>query len=290
VMFQQIKNWGRWGNQDQLGAANLITDAKRKQAASLIKTGVSVSLSHNYLTDKAPDNPNPFEQTMSATSSGIVLDTYKVSYHGSVHTHMDALCHYPYQGKVYNGYARDDAVSETGCVKLGIEQLKNGIATRGILIDIPRLKGVPYLEPGTPVFVEDIEAWEKKAGVKVGSGDAVFLYTGRFARREKVGPWEVGRIAAGFHASVGPWIKARGVSFVGNDAVTDVRPNLVAGVQDPFHTLMLPGLGVAIFDSLDLEAVAVTAARLNRWEFFLAVSPLAVATGTGSPVNPMAIF
>jgi kynurenine formamidase len=227
---------------------------------------------------------------MSATPSGIVLDTYRVSYHGAVHSHMDAPCHYPYQGRVYNGYARGDAISETGCVKLGIDQLKNGIATRGILIDIPRLKGVPYPEPGMPVFVEDIEAWEKKAGVKVGPGDAIFLYTGRFLRREKAGPWEVARIAAGFHASVSPWVKARGVAFVGSDAVTDVRPNLVAGVQDPFHTLLLPGLGVAIFDSLDLEAVAQTAARLNRWEFFLAVSPLVVSEGTGSPVNPMAVF
>ena len=175
-------------------------------------------------------------------------------------------------------------------MKLGIDQLKNGIATRGILLDIPRLKGVPYLEPGMPVFVEDLEAWEKKAGLKVGAGDAIFLYTGRFLRREKEGPWDVARLAAGFHASVAPWIKARGVAFVGSDAVTDVRPNLVEGVQDPFHLLMLPALGVAIFDSLDLEAVAQTAARLNRWEFFLAVSPLAVSAGTGSPVNPMAIF
>jgi kynurenine formamidase len=243
------------------------------------------------LTEKALDNPSPFEHTMNrATASGVVLDTFRISYHGSVHTHMDALCHYPYQGKVYNGYARADAISETGCVKLGIDQLKSGIATRGILLDIPRLKGVTYLQPGMPVFVEDIEAWEKKAGVKIASGDAIFLYTGRFLRREKEGPWEVGRIAAGFHASVAPWIKARGVAFVGSDAVTDVRPTLVEGVQDPFHTLMLPGLGVAIFDSLDLEAVAQTAARLNRWEFFLAVSPLAVSTATGSPVNPMAIF
>lgn len=289
AMFEQIKNWGRWGRDDQMGAANLITDAKRKQAASLVKAGISVSLSHNYLTEKALDNPNPFEHTMGR-SSAAALDTYRVSYHGAVHSHMDALCHYAYRDKAYNGYAWAETVTEAGCMKLGIENLKPGIATRGVLIDIPRLKGVPYLEPGTPVFVEDIEAWEKKAGVKIGPGDAIFLYTGRFARREKVGPWEVQRIAAGYHASVAPWIKARGVSFVGSDAVTDVRPTLVDGVGDPFHKLLIPGLGVAIFDSLDLEAAAQMAARLNRWEFFLTASPLAVATGTGSPLNPMAIF
>ena len=289
AMFEQIKNWGRWGADDQLGAANLITDAKRKQAASLVKAGLSVSLSHNYLTEKALDNPNPFEHTMGR-SSAVALDTYRVSYHGAVHSHMDALCHYSYQDKAYNGYAWAQTVNEAGCMKLGIENLKNGIVTRGVLLDIPRLKGVPYLEPGTPVFVEDIEAWEKRAGVKIGPGDAIFLHTGRFARREKIGPWTVQSLAAGYHASVAPWIKARGVSFVGSDAVTDVRPTLVEGVSDPFHKLLIPGLGVAIFDSLDLEAVAQTAARLNRWEFFLVVSPLAVATGTGSPLNPMAIF
>ena len=104
VMFHQIKNWGRWGSSDQLGAANLITDAKRKQSASLVKTGVSVSLSHDYLTEKALDNPNPFEHTMNRpTASGVALDTYRVSYHGAVHSHMDAVCHYPYQGTMLDG-------------------------------------------------------------------------------------------------------------------------------------------------------------------------------------------
>src|SRR5216684_1425661 len=190
TMFQQIKNWGRWGPDDQIGAANLITDAKRKQAASLVKAGISVSLSHDYLTEKALDNPSPFEHTINR-GTGVALDTYRVSYHGAVHSHMDALCHYPYQGKMYNGFSRAETITEAGCVKLGIEHLKNGIATRGVLLDIARLKGVPYLEPGIPVFIEDIEAWEKKAGVKVAPGDAIFLYTGRFVRRMKVGPWQL---------------------------------------------------------------------------------------------------
>jgi kynurenine formamidase len=140
------------------------------------------------------------------------------------------------------------------------------------------------------VFVEDIEAWEKKAGVKVSSGDAIFLRTGRWARREKLGPWNVAATAAGFHASVAPWVKARGVSFVGSDSVTDLRPNLVESVRDPFHTLMIAALGVDIFDNQDLEAVGETAARLNRWEFMLTVGPLPVVNATGSPTNALAIF
>jgi kynurenine formamidase len=286
-LFRKVSNWGRWGNDDQLGAANLITDAKRRQAAALVKAGVSVSLSHAYLTEKALDNPNPFEHVMGKT---LTSDTFRISYHGAVHSHMDGLCHYLYQDRTYNGYPRETVNTEKGCLKLGIQNLKNGIVTRGILLDIPRLKGVPYLEPGTPVFVEDLEAWERKAGVKVASGDVIFLRTGRWARRASLGPWDVAATAAGFHASVVPWIKERDVSFVGTDSVTDLRPNLVEGVRDPVHTLLIAGLGVDIFDNLDLEALAETAARLNRWEFMLTVAPLAVVGATGSPTNPLAIF
>jgi kynurenine formamidase len=291
-LFHKIKNWGRWGADDQRGAANLITDAKRKQAAGLVKLGTSVSLSHNYLKDKAPDNPSPFEHVMNR---GLQSDTYRVSYHGYAHSHMDGLCHMLYQDKTYNGYSRADALTEGGCTKLGIEHLKNGIVTRGILIDIPRLKGLPYLEPGTAVYTEDIEAWEKKAGLKVAPGDAVFLYTGRWARREKLGPWELMKTSAGFHASVAPWVKARDVSFIGSDAVLDVYPELVQDGNgrdqaNALHILMIAALGVDIFDNLDLEALAQTARRLNRWEFMLTVAPLAVTGGTGSPANPIATF
>jgi kynurenine formamidase len=291
-MFNRIKNWGRWGPDDQRGAANLITDAKRKQAVALVKLGTSVSLSHNYLKDQAPDNPSPFEHVMNR---GLQSDTYKVSYHGYAHSHMDGLCHMLYQDKTYNGYPRAAALTENGCTKLGIENLKNGVITRGVLIDIPRLKGVSYLEPGTPVYIEDIEAWEKKAGVKVGPGDAVLLYTGRWARREKLGPWALMTNAAGFHSSVAPWVKARDVAFIGSDAVLDVYPERVQDANgrdqaNAFHILMIAALGVDIFDNLDLEALDQTAARLNRWEFMLTVAPLVVTGGTGSPANPIATF
>jgi len=286
-MFQATTNWRRWGKAAQLGSANLVTDAKHKQAAALVKSGVSVSLAHNPLKERAEDNPSPFEHTMNR---GFSTDTYKVSYHGYAHSHIDALCHILYKDQTYNGYARAEVNTETGCTKLGIEHLKNGIVTRGILIDMPRLKGVPYLEPGTPVYVEDLEAWEKKAGVKIASGDAILLRTGRWARREKLGPWAVGRSEAGFHASVAPWIKARGVAFVGSDDAQDVTPSLVEGMNLPIHTLLITALGINLLDNQDLEAIAATAARLNRWEFMLTLAPIPVDGGTGFPVNAIATF
>jgi kynurenine formamidase len=287
TLFQRVKNWGRWGANDQLGAANLVTEAKRRQAAGLVKVGLTVSLARNPMTEQADDNANPFEHTMN---KGFTTDTYRVSYHGYAHSHLDALCHILYKDQTYNGYARAEVNTEKGCTKLSIDTLKQGVITRGILLDIPRLKGVPYLEPGTAVYQEDVEAWEKQARVKVGPGDAVLLRTGRWARREKLGPWPVARSAAGFHASIATWLKSRDVAFVGSDAASEVMPSLVEGVNLPVHTLVITALGINILDNQDLERLAETAARLKRWEFQLVINPVPVSGGTGSPLNTLAVF
>ena len=286
-LFKQVSNWGRWGKDDQLGSVNLITAAKRKQALTLAKTGVSVSLAHNPLTERAEDNSNPFEHTMLRGNN---MDRYAVSYHGYAHSHIDALCHILYKDQTYNGYPRAEVNTEKGCTKLGIDNLKQGIVSRGILIDAPRLKGVEYLEPGTPLYAEDVEAWEKKAGVKIGAGDVVLLRTGRWSRRAKLGPWNVGQNAAGFHASIAPWFKTRGVAIVGSDVAEDVLPSRVEGIALPLHTLLITAMGVNLLDNQDLEAVAETAAKLNRWEFMITVAPVPVTGGTGFPVNALAIF
>ncbi len=287
ALFQQVKNWGRWGPNDQLGSANLVDAAKRKQAIALAKTGETVSLAHNPLTEKADDNASPFEHTMLRGNS---MDRYAVSYHGYAHSHIDALCHILYKDQTYNGYARADVNTDKGCTRLGIQNLKNGVVTRGILIDIPRLRNVPYLEPGTALYVEDLEAWEKKAGVKIASGDAILLRTGRWARREALGPWNVGQKMAGLHASVAPWIKARGVAFVGSDAAEDVVPSMVEGVALPVHTLFITALGINLLDNQDLEALGEMAAKLNRWAFMLTINPVPVTGGTGFPLNAIAMF
>lgn len=287
ALFQQVKNWGRWGPADQLGAANLVTEAKRRQAAGLARLGVTVSLAHNPITEPAEDNASPFEHTMNR---GFTTDTYRVSYHGYAHSHLDALCHILYKDQTYNGYPRAEVNTEKGCLRLSIDNLKQGVITRGVLLDLPRLKGAPWLEPGTAVYQEDVEAWEKQAGVKVGPGDAILLRTGRWARREKLGPWPVGRSAAGFHASIATWLKARDVAFAGSDAASEVMPSGVDGVNLPVHTLMITALGIHILDNQDLERLAETAARLKRWEFQLVINPVPVTGGTGSPLNTLAVF
>lgn len=286
-LFQEVKNWGRWGAEDQLGSVNLISAAKRKQALSLAKTGQTVSLAHNPLTDKAEDNASPFEHTML---QGFSMDRYSVAYHGYSHSHMDALCHILYKNQTYNGYAREVVNTDKGCMKLGIDNLKQGLITRAVLLDMPRLKNLPYLEPGTAIYQEDVEAWEKISGAKIQSGDVILLRTGRWARRDKVGPWNVGRNAAGFHASIIPLIKARGVAVVGSDAASEVSPSMVEGVALPVHTLLIPALGVNILDNQDLEALAEVCAKLKRWEFMITLNPMPVTGGTGSPMNTIATF
>ena len=157
----ELSNWGRWGADDEIGALNLVTPAKRLQAVALVEEGITVSLAGDADTVEAVDNPFPYEHEMLGISS----DRIAVRYHGISHTHLDALAHVNDDGVFYNGYAPDpDATVEHGHEKNSIHNLKSGIVTRGILVDIPRLRGVPYLEPGTPIYVEDLEAWEEHAG------------------------------------------------------------------------------------------------------------------------------
>ncbi|HTM49911.1 MAG TPA: cyclase family protein [Bryobacteraceae bacterium] len=292
--MSELSNWGRWGKEDQKGAVNLITPAKRKQAAGLVKDGISVSLARNTETEKAADNGSPFVHTMTSTGKNPLegaysMDLLSVSYHGWAHTHMDSLCHMFYKGKMFNGFPQEE-VTAKGAQKLAVTNFKNGILSRGILMDIPRLKGVSYLEPGTAIYPEDLEAWEKKAGVKVGSGDIVLIRTGRWRVRDTKGPWNISSKAAGLHASCAPWLKSRDAAVLGSDAASDVMPSGVPGVNQPIHQLVLIAMGMPIFDNLDLEAVSEEAGKRQRWEFHLSAAPLAVTGGTGSPFNPIATF
>ena len=289
----ELSNWGRWGKDDELGAINLITSAKRKQAMGLVKEGVSFSLARNAEKEKAVDNPAPFIHQMTrtginnpGTSSG---DSFSITHHGYAHTHMDSLCHFFYKGKMFNGFPQE-LVTDQGAGKLSINNFKNGILTRGILMDMAQLKGVEYLEPGTPIYPEDLDAWEKKAGLKVKSGDVVFIRTGRWALRDAKGPWPVSGKSAGLYATCARWLKARDVAMLGSDAASDVLPSGVEGVAQPIHTLVLVAMGMPIFDNCDLELISREASKRKRWEFLLTAAPIAVPGATGSALNPIATF
>ena len=155
---------------------------------------------------------------------------------------------------------------------------------------MPWFRGVDFIEPGTAITVSDLEAWERKTGIRVGSGDVLLIRTGRWECVRQRGQWNFLEKAAGSHASIAKWLKARDVAVIGSDGVSDVMPSGVEGLANPLHELVLVGLGMPILDNLDLDAVAAAARERNRWEFLFVGAPLRVPGGTGSPLNPIAVF
>lgn len=295
---KELSNWGRWGNDDELGAANLITPAKRKEALALAKEGLPISLAHDIVQEVAADAPNILKRTLAPVLPTGTADQYQYTgtYHGIVHSHLDSVgCHMMLDGKGYNGRPMEDITAAGGCPKSNINVLKDGIVTRAILFDATLLPGKStvqgWLEPGTPIHREDLEALEKLEHVTVSPGDVILLYTGRWKRRAALGAWPRETGFAGYHADVAYFIKERGVSFIAGDGPNDVIPTgLPASVPNPLHRLTLVVMGVDIFDNLDFERAVEQARRLNRYEFLFTAAPLRIEQGTGSPLNPLAIF
>ena len=288
----ELSNWGRWGPDDELGMANLITHAKRAEAAALVTEGHTVSLSSNAQNYRSADVPCPVEWSMTRATRTGASDT--IAYpciHGPGTTHLDAFAHVFFGGKMWNGYDVEGLVTmDGGAAKNSIMAVKNGLVTRGVLYDIARLKGVPWLEPGTRITVEDLEAWEAQTGVRVGSGDAFFIRWGRWARQDALGPFDTGREAAGLDNNVIPWLKERDVAIAGWETPGYVPQPEGDLPRTALHNFALTILGIQVLDRADFQALATAAAERNRWEFMVTIAPLAIPNGTGSPVNPIAMF
>jgi|TARA_B100002003_G_scaffold250991_1_gene292497 hypothetical protein len=296
---QELSNWGRWGPDDQRGTLNLITPEKTIEAAALVRVGETVTLQHFVNNEQTVDSQSfgPTKHWMSRIDpeTGLptfALDEIQFSLHDGMLSHLDALCHYRTEidGEyvIFNGYPQN--LTASGCEDLAIDRMGTSYITRGILVDMPLMRGVDWLEPSTPIFVADLEAWEEYAGVKVGSGDALFIRTGRWAMRDAEGPWRYGQGGAGLHATVLPWLRERDVAILISDAVNDVQPSGVAGINRPVHQLTQVNIGLPIVDNGYLKDVAATAARLRRWEFMTSIQILPVEGGTASPFNANASF
>ena len=284
---RDLSNWGRWGKDDQAGALNLITAAKRREAAALVKDGITVSLAVDVNEARSADNPTPYERVVTTAGPPYAMDRLAVTYHGGAHTHMDALSHRLFDGRIYNGFDATEVTLEDGAKKDSIYTAHAGIVTRGVLMDIPALKGVPYLQPGTRIFVEDLEAWERKSGVRVSAGDALFIRTGRWVRA-KTGA-TASSDTSGLDASVIPWLKRRDVAVIASEFALDARPSS-DGLGLAVHDFALAYLGIHVIDNCDLTALAEAAGARKRWAFQFIAAPLPIRTGTGSPINPIAVF
>jgi kynurenine formamidase len=285
----ELSNWGRWGKDDEVGTLNLITPEKRKAALALVREGVPVSLSTNTFFEKAIDVPCPAEWAMtSAREDGATDRVAFPCIHGAASTHIDSLAHTFFAGKMWNGYDSNALVTmRNGAAKNSVMPMKQGIVTRAVLYDIARLKGVPYLEPGERIFPEDMEAWERQTGVRVGPGDALVLRWGRYGRRAKLGPEEG---FAGFDNSILPWLKQRDVALIVWETAGYTPQPEGDLFRNAVHNFVMAIMGIHILDRADLEALGDAAAARNRYEFMLTINPLALPNATGSPVNPIAIF
>ena len=287
-----LSNWGRWGKEDELGTLNLVTPAKRTSAAALVKDGTSISLAFDAQTEKSAATPCPIEWSMlTASDSGATDRVGFPCIHGAGSTHIDSLAHVFFSGRMWNGYAVSGLVTrETGAARNSVLTMKDGIVTRGVLYDMPKLRGVPYLEPGTRIFPEDLEAWERKSGVSVGPGDVLLLRTGLWARRAAVGPPTGEEGTAGLDPSVIPWLKKRDIALLGWEVPWYLPQPPGDLSRTSVHNFVQTILGIHVLDRGDFERLSQAAAQRNRWEFLFVVTPLAIPRATGSPVNPIAVF
>ena len=296
--MEELSNWGRWGPDDELGAANFITPVKRKAAAALVTEGVSLSLAHDVIQAEAVDGGTYLDRRVLRIGPNGASDQYQYtgSYHGAIHSHLDSVdCHVMFEGKGYNGVPMEAVEAAGGCPKGSIHALRDGIVTRGVLFDATLLPGraTPegWLEPGEAITWADLETLEAIEDVRVSEGDVILLYTGRWKRRATLGPWPTSEGVAGYQADVAYFLKERGVSFIGHDMWNDVSPHgFPQSVGLPLHRLALVALGVSIFDNLDFERLAEEARRLNRYAFLFTAAPLRIEQGMGSPINPIATF
>jgi kynurenine formamidase len=297
-LLQKVSNWGRWGKDDQRGALNYISNDKRTAAARLVNKGETVSLALPLATRPGRDNPTPVTHLMIRSGnvghplgSWGCADYFAIEPHGLATTHLDALCHHFYQGKMYNGFDHTE-VDFQGAHKCAIDVARDGIISRGVLLDIPRVRHVEWVEPGDAIFPEDLEAAEHAENVEIGEGDVMMLRTGRLKLRRAKGAGAFGGTKMpGLHASCLEWLHQRRVAVLGSDAVSDVLPTPYdAPLKMPIHTGTLVMMGVHLIDNADLDRLAEKCAQEGRYDFMFSLLPLILERGTASPANPVALF
>jgi hypothetical protein len=290
--LKEDRNWGRWGNDDQMGAVNLVTNEKRLAAAQLVKTGRAVSLSREFPKTPAPNNPTPAQHFMNRgvrePGGGLATDYYGVSYHGQANTHLDALCHVWNEDGMWNGRNPDDVITFQGATWGSVEHWKEGIITRGVLLDVPKHRGQPFVARDEPIHGWELEDVARAQGVALEPGDAICVYGGRDRWNEVNPMWGSDpRGRAGLHASCLKFLRESDCCLLVWDMM-DFMPN---GYDIPWsvHAAIF-AFGIGLLDNALLEPLAQACAEEERYEFMLTVNPLRVVGGTGSPVNPIALF
>lgn len=289
---ERFKNWGRWGEGDQLGTLNHITEDVRRRAATLVRDGRTVSLARPIATPQVlsgPRNQSPAEHRMSVSSGGSA-DYIGVSYHGFANTHIDALCHIFGEGGVLYGGRPSSEVTTEGAKTNSVDFWREGIVTRGVLYDIPRHRGADYVSFEEPVHGWELQDVASAEGVNPEPGDAVLVRAGAAAFWSANPDFEPAWKAPGLHASVLEFLYERDVSLLGWDLMEAPGQDHYKAPVMPIHSTAIPYMGMPLLDNAELEELSAMCGELGRWEFQLVIAPLVVVGGTGSPVNPIAIF
>jgi len=290
TLFDRCSNAGKWGTDDELGTLNYITDAKRRAAAALVKHGRAVSIGRDLSTTADRLNPDPLRHRMlfDATPPLSALDSFEMAPHGFAVTHLDAITHVFWEGNAYNGRSSAELLAPDGLRFGSVHAQRDGIITRGILLDVTAVRGVPFLTPGEAVTAEDLTAAERLAGTDVTSGDAVFVHVG-LERREAEQGTEDPSVRAGLDPSCLPWLHEREVAVYSGDCVEQIPfPSKV--VPLPLHQIGLVAMGLVLLDCPRLAELVEVCAELGTAQFLLTAAPLRIPGGTGSPVNPLCLF
>jgi kynurenine formamidase len=296
-LYRRLRGTASLGGRRR-GALDTITAEQVLAAVREVRSGRTVSLAAPVETRTEPDDADPAEHRLTAPADGepapkgldFARDRFAMNVHGDVDSHLDALCHVIYDGTLHGGIPAADALSPEGASVLSVELARDGIVGRGVLLDIPRVHGLSWLEPGSNVTAEDLSAAETRQGLRVGRGDILLVRVGHRRRREELGPWDVAAARAGLHPTAMEFVADREVAVLGSDSNNDTAPSAVRGVAFPVHVLAVHAMGLHLLDYLRFEDLAPICAREGRWSFLCVIAPLRLPAATGSPVNPLAIL
>jgi kynurenine formamidase len=296
TLYERLRRGIPWPPEDRRGALNYITPAEIRAAAAEVSMGRSVSLAAPLESRITADDPDPARHQMTGTGAdappaglAFAMDRLAMNIHGNADSHLDALCHVMFDGHLYNGVPAD-TVTAQGAAELSVEVARDGITGRGVLLDIPRLRGVRWLEPGDYVTAGDLARAADAQQVEVRRGDLLFVRVGHRRRREELGPWDAAAARAGLHPAAMEFVADRKVALLGSDSNNDTAGNAAEQVDFPVHVLAINALGVHLLDYLQFGELVPVCEEAGRWSFLCVIAPLRLHGGTGSPVNPIAIL
>ncbi|MGW6059625.1 cyclase family protein [Streptomyces sp. NPDC055189] len=303
---KQFSNWGRWGEDDVLGTLNLLTEAKRREGATLVRRGASFSLSQRFDMDGPQRGwrrrTNPVH-TMLDTGTDAALGNQGFP-HGlggaddviamplQCSTQWDGLGHIFDHGKAWNGRPAERVVTSDGDLVTGIEHMAPHVAGRGVLLDVGRAIGTDgELPDAFPVTEEHLTTTAEAHGVHIGRGDIILVRTGQLtrARRDGWGDY-AGGPAPGLSFTTAGWLHRTEIAAIATDTWGfEVRPNEFEHAFQPLHQVVIPNMGLLIGEMWDLDALAADCADDGVYDFWLTAAPLPITGAVGSPVNPIAV-